>query len=139
VAALYDPKEVDLQDIRAIEEIVTSYEDDAISAPYPGLEEPVVMASWSRKMPLEEFDGDAVRQYLDEFRDTEPAPEANVQDCAMDSDDPYEPPEPDASPSPEPGDDGGQDDGGQDDDQADDKGDDDKGDDSKMEKEEEQD
>lgn len=158
VAALYDPKKVDLQDIRSIEEIASSYDDDALSAPYPGLPDPVVMASWSRKMPLDEFDGNAVRQYFEEFRDTEPAPEANAQDCEMGADDPYEPPEPDESPSPEPGDDGGQEDatddgaGDKDDQKGDDKSDgqgddksddgakeDDKGGDSKMEKEEEQD
>ena len=151
-AVLYDPKELDLQDIRALEEIASSYEDDAISAPYPGLGDPVVMASWSRKMALDEFDGAAVREYFDEFRDTEPAPEANGQDCENDSDDPYEPPEPDESPSPEPddgghGDDGGDHQGADDkagddkgDSGADDKGGDDKGsDDSKMEKEEGQD
>lgn len=100
VAALYNPKEVKLPDIRALEKIVTSYEDDTLSAPYPGLEDPIVMASWSRKMPLDGFDEDAIRQYTDEFRDTEPAPEASQQDCANEADDAFEPPEPSQAPAP---------------------------------------
>ena len=118
VGVLFDPQAVNPQDIRAIEDIVSSYDDDTLSAPYPGMEDPIVVASWSRKMPLDELEGDAIREYIDEFRDTEPAPEASQQDCPNDNDDPYEPPEPSPSPSPE-GDQGedGQG-GGQDDDGA---------------------
>ena len=126
VAALYNPKDLDLQDIRALEEIAMSYDDDTLAAPLPSLEDPVVMASWSRKMPLDEFDGDAVRQYIDAFRDTEPAPEASTQDCPNDSDDAFEPPEPSPSPSESPPEDGG----------GADKGADKGGGDGKMEKEE---
>ena len=102
VAILYDPKEVKLPDIKTIESIVFDYEDDVLSAPYPGLPDPIVVASWSRKMTLDELDDEAITEYIDTFRDTEPAPEANQQDCPLDSDDEFEPPEPSPSPSPSP-------------------------------------
>ena len=106
VAILYDPKEVELPDIKKIEGIVFDYDDDVLSAPYPGLPDPVVVASWSRKMALDGFDEEAITEYIDTFRDTEPAPEANTQDCPLDSDDEFEPesettPTPSPSPSPE--------------------------------------
>ena len=109
VAVVYNPKQVELGEIRKIEDIVMSYDDDTLSAPYPGLEDPIVMASWSRKMPLDDFDDDAIREYIDTFRDTEPAPEASVADCDKDADDPYEQPEPTpgSAVSPPPGDDQG--------------------------------
>lgn len=107
VAILYDPKEVPLADIKKIEAIVGDYEDDVLTAPYPGLSDPIVVASWSRKMSLSEFDEDAIKQYIDRFQDTEPAPEATQQDCGHGSDDVFEPeekttPSPSPSPSPEP-------------------------------------
>ncbi len=103
VAVLYNPKDVDLKDIRGIEEIVGSYETTTLSAPYPNLEDPIVLASWSRKMPLDEFDEDSIREYIDTFRDTEPAPEFNGDDpCENDADEAYEEPEPSPSPSPSP-------------------------------------
>lgn len=103
VAVLYNPKEVPLPDIKRIEDIVTGYEDTVMSAPYPGLPDAIVLASWSRKMPLDEFDSDAITEYIDTFRDTEPAPEFNGEDpCETVADDAYEPPEPSPSPSPPP-------------------------------------
>lgn len=107
VAILYDTKEVPLADIKKIEAIVGDYDDDVLTAPYPGLPDPIVVASWSRKMALSEFDEDAIKQYIDRFGDTEPAPEASQQDCGNDSDDVFEPeekttPSPSPSPSPEP-------------------------------------
>lgn len=105
VAVLYDPKEVPLADIKKIETIVSGYADTTISAPYPGLSDHVVVASWSRKMPLDSFDDDAITEYIDTFRDTEPAPEFNGDDpCETTSDDVFEPEEettPSPSPSPE--------------------------------------
>ena len=103
VAVLYNPKDVPLPDIGRIEDIVTGYEDTVMSAPYPALPDPIVLASWSRKMALDEFDSDAITEYIDTFRDTEPAPEFNGEDaCETVADDAYEPPEPSPSPSPAP-------------------------------------
>ena len=137
VAVLYDPKRVDLPEIRQIEEIVADYPDTVLSAPYPQLPDPIVLASWSRKMPLDSFEADVIREYIDTFRDTEPAPEFNGEDdCETSSDDAYEPPEPSPSPTPtgDAEDGGGAEDGGAKDGTAD-KG----SDDSKMEKEEDTD
>ena len=103
VAVLYNPKEVPLPEIGRIEDIVTGYEDTVMSAPYPGLPDAIVLASWSRKMALDEFDSDAITEYIDTFRDTEPAPEFNGEDpCETVADDAYEPPEPSPSPEPSP-------------------------------------
>ena len=105
VAILYDPGEVPIADIKKMEAIVADYDDDVLTAPYPNLPDPIVVASWSRKMALSEFDEEAIKEYTDRFRDTEPAPEANGQDCAHGSDDAFEPEEeasPSPSPSPEP-------------------------------------
>lgn len=103
VAILYHPKDVPLRDIRKIEDIVSSYPNTVLSAPYPNLPDPIVLASWSRKMPMDSFDEDDIREYIDTFRDTEPAPEFNGEDdCETSADDPYEPPEPSPSPSPTP-------------------------------------
>ena len=107
VAILYNPKEIgealELRDIRSIEEIVSSYPDTVLSGPYPKLPDPIVLASWSRKMPMDSFDEDDIREYIDTFRDTEPAPEFNGEDnCETTADDAYEPPEPSPSPSPTP-------------------------------------
>ena len=137
-AVLYNPKEVPLRDIREIEDIVTGYSDTVLSAPYPNLPDPIVMASWSRKMPMDSFDAETVREYIDTFRDTEPAPEFSGGDeCETTADDAYEPPEPSPSPSPTPTetetdgaaeDDQGKDDGKKDGNpQGDDDGTDDKG------------
>ncbi len=135
VAVLYSPKEVNLEDIGSIEEIVGSYDSTTLSAPYPPLEDPIVLASWSRKMPIDEFDEDTIREFIDTFRDTEPAPEFNGEDdCLTDSDDAYEPPEPSPPPSPSPSEPA---DDGKDEEAKDDGGTGDKKGDKKMEKEEE--
>ena len=109
VGVLYDPQVVELGDIRDIEGIVSDYEEDTLSAPYPGMPDPITVVSWSRKMGLDELDGGAIREYIDTFIDTEPAPEASAQTCENTADDAFEPPEPSPAPSPppeeEPGDD----------------------------------
>ena len=108
VGVLYQPKEIPLRDIKGIEDIVSSYPDTVLSAPYPTLSDPIVLASWSRKMPLDTFDADVIREYIDTFRDTEPAPEFNGEDdCETTADDAYEPPEPSPSPTPTETDTGG--------------------------------
>ena len=103
VGIVYNPKELKLDEIKSIEEIVNDYDTTVLSAPYPGLEDPVVVASWSRKMRLDSMNEDAIREYVDTFRDTEPAPEFNGDDpCDNTSDNAYEPPEPEPTPTPTP-------------------------------------
>lgn len=103
VGIVYNPKELELDEIKSIEEIVNDYDTTVLSAPYPGLEDPVVVVSWSRKMRLDSMDEDAIREYVDTFRDTEPAPEFKGEDpCDNTSDNAYEPPEPEPIPSPAP-------------------------------------
>jgi hypothetical protein len=103
VAVLYRPN-LDPADIEEIENIVSGYEDHTLSAPYGGLESPVVVASWARKMLLDSVERDAITEYIDAFRAEPPAPEAQ-QDCPNTADEAFEPPEPepDTSPTPEAG------------------------------------
>jgi hypothetical protein len=106
VAVLYQP-DLDIADIKRIEEIVSGFDDKTLSAPYEGLETPVVVASWANKMPLDSVDADAIEEYIDTFRGEPPAPEAQ-QECPNTSDDAFEPPEPEPDTSPTaPEDDGG--------------------------------
>jgi hypothetical protein len=98
VAVLYRP-DLDPQEIKEIERIVSEYDDHTVSAPYDGLDSPILVASWSHKMPLDEMDAGAIREYIETFRGEPPAPEAQ-QDCPNSSDSPFAP-EPKASPSPE--------------------------------------
>ena len=77
-------------------------------------------------MPMDSFDAGAIREYVDTFRDTEPAPEFNGEDdCETSADDPYEPLEPSPSPTPTGATDtegGAEEDGAKDDDGTADKG-----------------
>lgn len=101
VAVLYSPGLVSLGDIKKIEAIVADYEDDVLSAPYPDMADPITVASWTRKMVLPSFDESVIQEYIDTFRDTEPAPEANAQECPNEANDEFEPtPAPSPEPSP---------------------------------------
>jgi hypothetical protein len=103
VAVVYRPT-LDPTDIKEIEDIVSGYEDHTLSAPYEGLESPVVVASWSHKMLLDSVDRDAITEYIDTFRGEPPAPEAQ-QGCPNTADDPFQPKEaaPETSPTPDAG------------------------------------
>ena len=111
VGVLFDPKKVEQADVDDIERIVGGYQDHTFSAPYPGMDSPVTVVSWARKMPLDEVDSEAITEYIDTFRNTEPAPESG-EDCDNDEDGSFEvqgpaSPSPGTSPSPQasPGDD----------------------------------
>lgn len=100
VALLFQPN-LDIETIREIESIVGEYDDNVLSAPYPGMEPTVVVASWGEKMNLDEFDGPAIREYADVFRGRGP----EGIDCPSEADQPFQPApaatvEP--TPSPEP-------------------------------------
>lgn len=89
VGVQYQPT-VETADIRRIEAIVQDQDSHVFSAPYPEMETPIAVTSWARIMRLDSLDEDAVRQYIDHFRDK--GPESN-QPCPMDVNQPYEPPE----------------------------------------------
>ena len=102
VGILFTPNAVEQKDVDAIEDVVNDYDEFTFSAPYPGMESPVMVVSWSRRMPLESLDADAAREYIDTFVNTEPAPEAGAQECPNTEEDSYEVAEPEASPQPSP-------------------------------------
>ena len=101
VAVLYDPTQVDANTVTTIEDIVGSYEDHTISAPYEGMDQgkPIYVTSWGKRMALDSLDEGAVREYIDTFlgkgRETE--------DCDNTADDPFDTSTlPDATPTPTP-------------------------------------
>jgi hypothetical protein len=47
-----------------------------IGFPWPSIEEPVVMTSWGRLLRFEEFDTDIAEQYVKNFRNQAPEPNA---------------------------------------------------------------
>jgi len=87
VGIQYQP-DLDPEEIGRIEALVGEYDSHVFSAPYPGLETPVVVSSWGRIMELEEIDEAATRDYIDEFAGN--GPERN-QSCDNTQDDPFEP------------------------------------------------
>ena len=102
VAVLYQP-DLPPDEIKKIESIVSSFQDHTYSSPYEDLPDPIVVASWAHKMPLDKLDEDAIREYIDTFRTSPPAPEAD-QDCPNTAEAPFTPetaatPSPSASPS----------------------------------------
>jgi hypothetical protein len=90
VGVQYRPDAFDLETIRQIEELVGGYDSFTFSAPYLEMETPIAVSSWARLMRLDTFDEDAVRQYIEEFRDK--GPEAN-RPCPNDAEQPFEFPE----------------------------------------------
>ncbi|MFN2526839.1 MAG: DUF3105 domain-containing protein [Actinomycetota bacterium] len=92
VAILYDPT-LELEEIQAIEAIVSDFDSHTVSAPYTGMPDPIAVASWSRLMRLETLDEDAVREYIDKYRQNGP----EDQDCPNTQESPFG-----AIPSPSP-------------------------------------
>lgn len=98
VAVLYQPT-LPIEQIRQIEEVVSSFETHTMSAPYEGeMETPIAVAAWAHVMRLDEFEEDAITEFIEEFRAGGDAPEA-FQDCPNEADQPFEP----AGASPAPG------------------------------------
>ena len=42
------------------------------SAPYDGMDTPIVITAWGFRMPLEEVDEPAIEEFIDEFREKGP-------------------------------------------------------------------
>jgi len=97
VGVLYRP-DADPEDITAIEEIVQSYASHTFSAPYPELEDPYTVVAWAHLMRLDDFEPEAIREFIDAFRQGGDAPEAE-QVCPLGIDSPFQAtPSPTASP-----------------------------------------
>lgn len=81
VGVQYAP-DLDPEQIERIEAIVSDYDTHTFSAPYEGMESPIAVTSWGRMMRLDEVDEEAIRAYIDEFREQGPEKQAcpNTQD-----------------------------------------------------------
>jgi Protein of unknown function (DUF3105) len=108
VGLLYDPT-IDIQQVRDLENIVGGVSSHMFSAPYEGMDTPIVVSAWGYRMPLEEVDEPAIQEFMDEFRQNGP----EDQDCPNTANTPFGGDEPeqdsldvgdDASPSPGAGD-----------------------------------
>jgi hypothetical protein len=80
VGLLYRP-DVAIEQIRELEDIVGEYSSHVFSAPYDEMDSPIVIVAWGFQMPLDEVDGPAVREFIEEFREKGP----EEQECPMDS------------------------------------------------------
>ena len=114
VGLLYDPT-LDIQQIRDLENIVGGLASHMFSAPYAGMDTPIVVTAWGYRMPLEEVDEPAIEEFIDEFRENGP----EDQPCPNDQNAPFDPeaaaegqdsvdvsPSPGADVTPDPGDTG---------------------------------
>ena len=73
--ALGDTECDDLKD--EIQQVMSSVGNfKVIAIPWPSIEEPVVMTSWGRLLRFEEFDTDIAEQYVRNFRNQAPEPNA---------------------------------------------------------------
>ena len=101
VGVLYAP-DAPIDEIKQIEAIVQEYDSHTFAAPYEGLETPYTVVAWAHLMRLDSFDGPAVREFIEVFRQGGDAPEQTP--CLMGSDEPFEPSStapPSASPAPQ--------------------------------------
>lgn len=90
VAVLYEPT-LPVRQIRQIEELVAEFDSHTVSAPYEGeMDTPIAVTAWANIMRLPQFDGEAIREFIDAFRAGGQAPEA-YQECDNEADDDFEP------------------------------------------------
>jgi hypothetical protein len=108
VGIFYVP-DLETGDIRSIEAIVRDYDSEVLSAPYedmeaqsrPDMDVQVAVASWARKIELDRFDEDAIRNYIDAFRGRGPEPGGECPATANQPFQPLEEPEEDEEPDQE--------------------------------------
>lgn len=81
--------DLDPEQIKAIEEFVGTFDKDVFSAPYEGMQTPVTVTSWGRKMQLDSFDEAAVREYFEAFAGG--GPEGAQLDCDSTESDEFQP------------------------------------------------
>jgi hypothetical protein len=87
IGLLYLPS-VPLEDIRALERIVRSYDVRVFSAPYSPMQSAFTMVSWGELMRLDSLDTAAIRGYIGAFRGKGP----EDRGCPNTSDRPFRPP-----------------------------------------------
>ena len=85
------------EDIAAIETLVQSYDSHVFSEPYERMDSQITVLAWGHSMPMDSYDENAVKEFIDLLRAGGDAPEAN-QDCPTTSDDKFQP-TPTASPT----------------------------------------
>ena len=90
IGLLYEP-DVEIDQIRELEEIVGEYQTHIFSAPYAEMDSPIVISAWGFRMPLDEVDAPAIREFVDEFREKGP----EEQPCPKQADTPFEEPQDD--------------------------------------------
>ena len=78
IGVQYAP-DLDPEQIKAIEELVGEYDKDMFSAPYEGMDTPITVSSWGRRMQLDTFDEAAVKEYYTAFSGD--GPEGGQLDC----------------------------------------------------------
>lgn len=104
VGLLYKP-DTDPEEIEQLEAIVDEYENSVFSMPYEGeMASPITVVAWAHTMELESFEGDSVREFIDEFRRGGDAPEADTDAvCEHQDPEPFEAGGADATATPSPG------------------------------------
>jgi hypothetical protein len=86
VGILYRP-DLDPQQITEVEALVARYDSHVFSAPYPGMQPSLVVASWAKKMELDSASLGTIRDYIEAFRQKGP----ERQDCPNSEDARFEP------------------------------------------------
>lgn len=90
VGLLYAP-DLELEQIRDLEAIVSDFDDHTFSMPYEGaMDTPIVVAAWGHTMELEEVEDDSIRQFIEEFRNGGDAPEKGTP-CDNTENTPFQP------------------------------------------------
>ncbi len=88
VGILFKP-EVPPEQIEDIEAIVNEFDTHVFSAPYAEMDNAITVVAWAHLMRLDEFEEDAIREFIDVFREGGDAPEE--QDCDATVEESFEP------------------------------------------------
>jgi hypothetical protein len=85
IGLLFRP-DLDIEQIRTLEDIVGEFETHVFSAPFAEMDSPITITSWGFRMPLDEVDEPAIQEFIDEFRQKGP----EEQPCPSDSEAPFQ-------------------------------------------------